>query len=202
LAISAGFLNVALGVVQHAQSLPIVYHDQNATIYENLMAFPRAFLVNHVVVVRNEEEAVLKTRDLGWGTRETVVLEEASSAQLVPAGASKPRTAAGSVEIERYSQSEVVIRVGSSRPSFLVLTDTFYPGWKAYVDGKPGTIYQAYGVVRAVFITPDSREVVFRYEPDSFRVGSAVTAMSTLIIAALYLTSALRQNSRRKDYSQ
>ena len=186
LTISKGSLNVALGVVLHDQSLPIVYRDQNATIYQNLMAFPRAFLVSHVVVVKNEEEAVLRTRDLGWSTRETLVLEETPPVQSILIGPSEPGTAAGSGEIERYSPGEVTIRVEASGPSFLVLTDTYYPGWRAYVDGKAEAMYRAYGVVRAVFVTAGSHEVLFRYEPDSFKVGSAITFASASLVAILF----------------
>jgi len=203
LAISGGFLNVALGVVFHDEFLLVVYHDRNATIYENPRAFPRAFLVNNVVLVKNEEEAVLKTRNLGWSTRDTLVLEETSSAQLAKINSSKAKSAEGSVEIDRYSPNEVAIRVEPSCPTFLVLTDVFYPGWRAYVDGKPVSIYRAYGVVRAVFVTGGPHEVLFRYEPDSFRLGSAVTAMSALIITLLYGTivrSTLRRKRRELTY--
>jgi len=186
LVISGGFLNVALGIVLHDQFLPVVYHDQNVTIYQNLRAFPRAFLVNHVVVIaENGEEAVLKTRDLGWSTRSTLVVEGTSSAQVVQINASTAKSTVDSVEIERYSPSEVAIRVEASGPSFLVLTDIFYPGWGVYVDGKPMIIYRAYGVVRAVFVEAGHHDVLFVYEPNSFRLGSVVTIMSALIIASL-----------------
>jgi hypothetical protein len=186
LAISAGFLNIALGIVQRDYSLPVVYHDQNGTIYQNLNAFPRAFLVSHATVAQNEEEAVLKVRDLGWNTRQTLVLEEKDlRSEPILTGNSESETAAGSAVIERYSPSEVAIRVEASRPSFLVLTDTYYPGWRAYVDGKPETIYRAYGVVRAVFVTAGSHEILFRYEPDSFKVGVTITLASASIVAIL-----------------
>jgi hypothetical protein len=139
LAISAGFAKVSLGIVQDDQYLSVVYHDQNATIYQNVNAIPRAFLVYHTIVVNNEEEAILKTKDLGWKTNETLVLEETSPAEPILAIASNAEPT-GSVQIERHSPSEVVVRVRVFRPSFLVPTDTFYPGWKAYHDGKPVTI--------------------------------------------------------------
>ena len=169
------------------RSLPVVYHDQNATIYQNLKAFPRAFLVDNAVAAKNEEEAVLKTRGLGWSTRETVVLEEPLSTQPILTNASKG-TSASPVEIERYSPSEVAIRVEASASSFLVLTDTFYPGWTAYVDGRSETIYRAYGVVRAVFVTAGSHEVLFRYECDSFRLGIAITVASASLVVILCAT--------------
>jgi len=201
LVISNGFLNVALGVVLHDQFLPVVYHDQNATIYQNQRAFPRAFLVNNVVLVKNEAEAVLKTRNLGWSTRNTLVLEGTSSAQLARINSSKAKSVLGSVEIERYSPNEVAIRVEASVPSFLVLTDIFYPGWRGYLDGEAVSIYRAYGVVRAVLVAAGSHEVLFLYEPDSFALGCAVTLVSALIIALLYGTIIRSTLQRKKRHT-
>jgi hypothetical protein len=198
LMISDDFLRVALGVVLRDQFLPVVYHDQNATIYQNLRVFPRAFLVNHVVVVKDEEEAVLKSKNLGWSTRETLVLEGDLSDQLLQINSSDSMSRLDSAKIEQYSPNEVAVRVNASARSFLVLTDNFYPGWRAYVDGNLETIYRAYGVVRAVPVTAGSHEVVFRYEPDSLRLGTVISAASALIIVALCATGArIRYTQRR-----
>jgi hypothetical protein len=177
-------------------NLPVIYHDQNVTIYQNLRAFPRAFLTNQIVQVSNEEEAVLKTRDLGWDTRETLVIEGNSASRPTPVNASKSGSIVGSAEIEQYSPSEIRIHVDAPGPSFLVLTDTFYPGWRAYVDGKPETISRAYGVVRAIFVNADSHEVIFSYEPESFRIGSTITLVSALVVIIIY-SAELRSKSAR-----
>jgi len=165
-----------------------------------MMVFPRAFLVKNAVIANSEEEAILRTRNLGWGTRDTLVLEGASSEQLAQISVSKENSVLGSAEVELYSQSEVAIRVDASEASFVVLTDILYPGWRAYIDGKPETIYRAYGIVRAVFVAAGPHEVLFRYEPDSFRLGSTVTAVSALMIALLYVIE-MFLTSRKKGES-
>ena len=149
LSIVNGSLRIAMGLVQREESLSVVYRDQNATIFQNLGAFPRTFFTDHVMVAENEEDAVLKTRDLGWNTRENLVIEGDISTRFAQVNVSKLGSIVGSAEIEQYSPSEVTIRVEASRPSFLVLTDTFYPGWQGYIDGNPEKIYRAYGLVKS-----------------------------------------------------
>ncbi len=187
LTIPPGYLKIALGTVSRDPSLPIAYRDENATIYQNTRAFPRAFLVNRVIVADTMKEALLKTRDLGWTTRDTLVAESPPPGlPFLNASASEFSAVA---EINKYSPQEVIIRVAASGASFLVLTDTFYPGWNAYVDGKPVTIYRAYGLVRAVFLTTGIHEASFKYEPNSFKLGGAITFVSAIIVTLLLLPS-------------
>nr|MDO8134225.1 YfhO family protein [Candidatus Njordarchaeum guaymaensis] len=195
LTISSGFLNIALGIALRDEFLPIVFHDQNATIYQNVRVFPRAFLVNNVEMVGNQEEAVLRTRDLGWSSRDIVVLEADSRTATPKTNASKIRNTLSQAEIEKYTPSEVRIRVETDTSSFLVLTDTFYPGWKAYVNGEPATVHRAYGVSRAVFVPAGSHRVLFRYEPESFDVGLALTCASSLV---LVITMVIRVVKNRR----
>jgi hypothetical protein len=188
LSIENGSLKIAMGLVQREEALPVVYRDQNATIYQNLGAFPRTFLTDHVIVAYNETDAVLKTRDLEWNTRNTAVLEGNLAAELPSINVSPQKNDTGAAEIEQYSPTEVAIRVDAVKASFLILTDTFYPGWNAYVDGSAVPTYRAYGVVRAVFVGPGSHEVLFKYEPVSFRIGSYVSLLAVSIVALLLLT--------------
>ncbi len=180
-------LNLAFGLIQRDETLPVVYRDQNATIYQNLRVFPRAFLVDRIIIANSLEEALNKTRELGWETRNSLIIEgapqELSLLQSAP-------NASGGAEFEQYSPDEVTLRVTASNPAFLVLTDTFYPGWNAYVDGKPVSTYRAYGLVRAVFVTAGTHEVSFKYEPDSFKIGVYISILSAATVVMLLLPSA------------
>ena len=202
LSIENGSLTIAMGLVQREETLPVVYRDQNATIYQNLGAFPRTFLIDRVILADDEKDAVLKTRDLGWNTRNTVVLEGNLAAELSSINASPQKKDIGVAKIERYSPTEVSVRVEAAEAAFLVLTDTFYPGWNAYVNGSAVPIYRAYGVVRAVFVGAGSHEVLFKYEPVSFQIGSYVTLLATSIVALLLLTRRLSLFAFRKRQSQ
>ena len=60
----------------------------------------------------------------------------------------------------------------------MVLTDVFYPGWKAYVDGKPSEILRVDGLVRGVLLEKGSHTVMFRYLPDTFVAGLIVAVIA------------------------
>jgi uncharacterized membrane protein YfhO len=76
----------------------------------------------------------------------------------------------------------VKVDVETSSPGFLILGDTYFPGWKANVDGKRVPIYRADYLLRAVAVEKGSHRVVFLYQPLSFRIGLGLTIISGVII--------------------
>jgi uncharacterized membrane protein YfhO len=77
-----------------------------------------------------------------------------------------------------------------------VLSEAYYPAWKAYVDGRPVPLYVADHVLRAVPVPAGEHTVELRYESWSLRVGMAVSLISYLALIALALAGARR---RRKS---
>jgi uncharacterized membrane protein YfhO len=69
----------------------------------------------------------------------------------------------------------------------LVVSETFYPGWEATVDGKPQPIYEVFGALRGVVLESGSHRVEMRYRPGVVALGAAlsfsVIALSFLLIA-------------------
>jgi uncharacterized membrane protein YfhO len=65
------------------------------------------------------------------------------------------------------------------------LSDTYYPGWKAWVDGRPEKIYQANYAFRAVPLSAGVHQVKFVYDPVSFKWGAGVTLLGILICLAM-----------------
>ena len=187
LSIENGSPNLALGLIQRDETLPVAYQDQNATIYHNLRVFPRAFLVDRVTSASSLQEALIETRRLGWDTRDSLVLEGTPPELSLLKSASN---ASGDAEIEQYTPEEVTVQVRASNPSFLVLTDTFYPGWNAYVDGELVTTYRAYGLVRAVFVSAGDHRVSFKYEPYSFKIGVYISILSAATVLLLLVPGA------------
>ena len=79
------------------------------------------------------------------------------------------------------------IAVRAERDAWLVLADTFYPGWNAEVDGEKVPILRANGLYRAVRVEAGEQTVIFRYQPTSFRVGVAVSCVSALAVLGIAL---------------
>jgi uncharacterized membrane protein YfhO len=66
---------------------------------------------------------------------------------------------------------------------YLILTDTCYPGWRVYVDGKESSIIRANLLFRAVSLSAGQHRVEFSYEPASLRIGAAISSVTLLVIA-------------------
>ncbi|HZU75518.1 MAG TPA: YfhO family protein, partial [Dehalococcoidia bacterium] len=83
-------------------------------------------------------------------------------------------------------------------PALLVLTDTYYPGWQAFVDGQPAPLLRGDVLFRVVPVPAGEHEVEFRFEPQSLRLGllitacAAVLALGALVAAGLSLRRPVR----------
>jgi uncharacterized membrane protein YfhO len=91
-----------------------------------------------------------------------------------------------------YEPEHVIIQAQSNASGYLILTDTFYPGWVATVDGEQKEITQAFGLFRAVEIGAGSHTVEFRFEPMSLKVGAIISIASMMVLMGL-LTYAARK---------
>ncbi len=90
----------------------------------------------------------------------------------------------GAARIERYAPEEVIVDTRSPRDGFLILSDTFRPGWLAVVDGTPRPILRAHTALRAVAVPAGEHRVTFTYEPRALYVGAWTSLLS---LVALFL---------------
>ena len=94
----------------------------------------------------------------------------------------------------------VIVETELARAGLLVLNDTWYPGWTAVVhkDGQsyPAEIYRANGVLRGVWLNAGKQTIDFRFHPQSFYVGAAISAISWLIAPAIGLWRVRRNRGR------
>ncbi|HEX5271447.1 MAG TPA: hypothetical protein VFW33_13210, partial [Gemmataceae bacterium] len=147
------------------------------TVYENTEALPRAFVV--------PEAAPLPDRALVLDTLAATdfrarVLLEGRDGPARPGGAAADYRPA---ELLEYHPNRVRVAVEPGAPGFLVLADVWYPGWTCTVDGRPAPLYRADYLFRAVELPEGAREVEFRFEPESYRLGRAVSLAALVLVA-------------------
>ncbi len=87
-----------------------------------------------------------------------------------------------SIESLTDSGNTVTIRAASFTAGYLILADTYYPGWRASIDGRPVPIELANTTLRAVKLPAGDHVIEFRYEPDSVTIGAAITLACGLIV--------------------
>jgi uncharacterized membrane protein YfhO len=100
---------------------------------------------------------------------------------------------AGSATIERYESNAVTVGVSTDSAALLVLSDTFYPGWVAKVDGAEVRILQANLCQRAVVVPAGGHTVEFEFRPRTVYAGFAVSLGSLLVGCALLVGLARRR---------
>jgi uncharacterized membrane protein YfhO len=103
----------------------------------------------------------------------------------------------GEVRIVAYEPERVELEVHLDAPAYLVLTDAYYPGWTAEVNGQPVDIVRADLYFRAVALEAGEQRVTFRFQPASARLGLAVSAVSWLawLVAVAIIASRTGQKT-------
>lgn len=96
----------------------------------------------------------------------------------------------GLIEVTHRSANRVSVRVGDlPGPRVLVFVDSFYPGWRATVDGKPTPILRANDAFKAVEVPAGTHEIVFRFGPRRVFAGIAISfvTFATAVLGASVL---------------
>lgn len=136
---------------------------------------PRVYLVNKFSVEKEAAKVLQRLSDPDFDPLKEVILDIGVSVK-----------AFGELDaqatIERYENSVVSIRATANAPAILVLADAYYPGWKAFLDGRETKIFKANHFFRAVALPKGKHQVEFRYEPRSFTIGWIVSAFSLLSV--------------------
>jgi hypothetical protein len=95
--------------------------------------------------------------------------------------------------IVAYENQLVTVQTSLESSGILVLADSYYPGWNAYVNGRQEKIYRANLFFRGVPLSAGTHTVQFRYEPRSFAIGRAVSIITFLCITAVAILLYLRK---------
>ncbi|MBN1660597.1 MAG: YfhO family protein [Anaerolineae bacterium] len=153
-------------------------HSGDVKVYENQQVLPRAFLVHRAREVADDEAALALLRDPAFDpAREVVFTAESGTERIAEPGTVESTTS--TARVVSYQAEEVRVEAEMSAPGYLVLTDTYYPGWTATVDGQPAPILKADLYFRAVPLDAGSHEVVFLYEPHAMRLGALISLIAT-----------------------
>lgn len=98
-----------------------------------------------------------------------------------------PESAAPLVRSDRSNPNRIDLEIETPATAWLVLSEVWYPGWRAFLDGEPAPILRANYLFRAVQVPPGRHQVLMVYQPLSFWTGAAVSLLAVLILLALAL---------------
>ncbi len=146
------------------------------SIYENMIALPRAHSVKGLKPVDSADELlkrIFSYRVNPWyeAAVSTKDLREIGADSFSP----------GEVSISEDRPDRVTVSARFRGTGFVVLADQFYPGWEAYIDGKPAKIYKTNAVQRGVVVPEGEHALVFTYVPR--RIYAAMVVSGVLLMA-------------------
>ena len=160
--------------------------ETDVTLFENLRALPRAWLVDAVMPLP-EMEAIraLKSSRLPGGitfdVRHTALVEPSNAP---PTSHFSP--GASQVNIDRIGDGDIALRVASQGGGFLVLSENAYPGWRARLDGTEVPIYRTDVTLQGIAVPAGTHRVEFTLESTSLRWGLTTSGVSLIVCAALF----------------
>jgi hypothetical protein len=138
-----------------------------------------ARLVADVDVVADPAERVAKLK-AGYPLLERAIVERPL------AGLARPARPAA-VRVERREQTRVQVSVQTERDGLLVLGDPWYPQWRVEVDGRPAELLRVDHAFRGVRVPAGSHQVVFTYQDRALQAGLAVSTLTALGLAGLWV---------------
>jgi hypothetical protein len=175
-----------------AATYPLVHSDADSVVYENENWLPRALVVHQALGATSPEEALAHFKLRKVDPRRTVILEAETSFPLPEKPSS---TAASTAKIIRENPQVVEIEANLAAAGYVVLLDTFYPGWVAAVDGQPAPIFRADYLGRAVFVPGGQHTIRFEYRPWSFRAGLGLAAGVLVVLGIVAFWSYRRKTN-------
>ena len=162
---------------------PLIY-DKEVKIYANKTVLPRAYMVHKLKRVEDKEAALIAVGEGGFDARREGVIEEESPVEIKALSAGEAGAAASIVS---FDYDRVEIEVDPEAPGMLVLTDAWYPGWIAYVDGVKTPIYRVNSIVRGVAVSAGAHTIVFKYCPKSFGFALILFAIALSGVIVLFV---------------
>ena len=153
-----------------------------ATVQQNPNALGAAWLVKSVEF-KDGPAAIMQSLS-SFNPAETAILDQKDKNNL----STIQYDSTASIQLLKNDNDAAQYKYKSSTDQFAVFSEIFYDaGWKAFIDGKESTILQTNYVLRGMKIPAGEHMIEFKFEPDSYAIGSKAAVGSSIIIWLLLL---------------
>ena len=148
-------------------------------------------------VLDREQQYARAFIELTFDPRSTILLErepihflEMKKEPIVP-------NLKSAVRVLSYENNRIVLEVDTPEAAFLFMSESYYPGWEAYVDGREEEMLRANYVFRAVPVGPGSHRIELVCEPVSFKVGLTLSLLTILLLGGVWFMFTIRKRRTR-----
>ncbi|MEM7030714.1 MAG: YfhO family protein, partial [Chloroflexota bacterium] len=160
-------------------------HGGDIKIYENRDVLPPAFIVHQAQLVTDTNAVIDTFRQPNFSAEQAMV-------QIIQAGQTPGLITRGEIPatpepvvIDSYAPEQIDLTTTLETPGWLVLMDTYYPGWEARVNDQPVEIEEVNLMFRAVELPTGTHHVHFTYRPESFRWGWMISVGGLVLLGIL-----------------
>ncbi len=166
--------------VQPDRNYRQIFKDDTVTIYLNTRAYPRAYFVSKLHLVRSQAVAYQTLVSQRFDPRSEAVVEVAHDPAFSPRllGSSYRSEA----DLQQITPNHIKVAASTPADRFLVLSEMYMPGWYATIDGRPATIYRANYLFRGLIIPAGAHTVDLVYRPLSAIAGAVVSLVMAVIL--------------------
>jgi uncharacterized membrane protein YfhO len=180
-------------VMTHESAPPLEGYDavasaEGVSVYENKRALPRAFFATSVVAAGSAASSLAMMREPNFDPRKQTVIE---------APGFEGSSGAGVAAVIEDRRNRVVIETDNERDGLLVLSDNFYPGWRAYVDGSRVELFRANHTMRAVKVPAGRHVVSFAFMPAAFFTSLYVSLGGVALTFSVLMGHAIKRRRER-----
>lgn len=179
----------------------------------NRDAYPRAWVVHHALIRREAASAearadLMRTlvymNDPIWtepnrpifDLRQSAIIETEDPQPVVRAISRTPVGPAERVKVVSHRPDRVELKASLERAGLVILADSYYPGWRLTIDGRPSPILRANRMMRGAVVSAGEHTLIYSFEPLSFQMG-AIVSLGGLAAAAVMLWRSRRDYARR-----
>jgi len=182
--------------------------ENTIKLYRNRNPLPRAWLIKNFRVM-DSQEILQKMIQKEFQPGQEVLLEEGpkwTNPSTPPftkerGNVAKPPSAYPEpAQIMSEGNNRLGLQVSATENSLLVLSDSYYPGWKGFVDGKKTKIYRADYNFRAIPLDAGTHQVEFVYDPMSFKLGAGATLLGIFGCIGMGLAPRRRRMPTHEQY--
>ncbi len=156
--------------------------DPQGLPLENKNALGNAWFVDSYRIVENADEEISLINSID-PSREALIdksFRHLLSKENYPADSSRR------IELTSYKANELIYHSSSESNGLAVFSEIYYPdGWNSYIDGNEVPYVKANYVLRAMEVPAGDHEIIFRFEPESYRTGTRISFASSLLLILL-----------------
>ncbi len=154
-----------------------VFEEGETKIYENKSVLPRAYFATEVIKVDSLDQQLEKILDSDFDLKNSAFSTEFSY---------EKQQNQSMVNFDNYSDQNFSLKVFTQNQAPLIVSNPFYAGWQAFIDGQKTNIYKVDFMFQSILVPQGNHTVEFNFHPQSFYNGFYISILG--LLASFFIT--------------